>query len=219
MPGYPGANRGKITNQPAWMTNCGGGLGIGNSGAIKRAINQRASANCGCNLCKTHSRTNVLAGGVGRGTGEFRPNADGFNVLRPYSHRGPGHIPGHGSGSFQGYLLKTDRTKTNIAVMKTPTNEYILHIVGSGSSWKDAASYCGNGDGAHPSVPNDCCSTTACCGTISNYFNSETQLKGTSVTLIDQTSSWYCFSQQQGATTTSFFLQTPISWYGLIVAI
>ena len=118
MPGYPGANRGKITNQPAWMTNCGGGLGIGNSGAIKRAINQRASANCGCNRCKIQSRTNVLAGGVGRGTGEFRPNADGFNVLRPHSHRGPGHIPGHGSGHVVGYLLKEDYKQTNIAVIK-----------------------------------------------------------------------------------------------------
>ena len=85
-----------ITNQPAWMIG-GSASRLGKPPSAIRAIQIRANGQ-GPNAT-TIFRTNVLAGGVGRGTGEFRSNADGFNMLRSLTHKG------HYSGNIVSVII------------------------------------------------------------------------------------------------------------------
>ena len=96
-----------ITNQPAWMIG-GSASRLGKPPSAIRAIQIRANGQ-GPNA-RTIFRVNQLAGGVGPGTGEFRPNADGVNLTRSLTHRG---------NKVVGYLITTKLTKSHIVIIQT----------------------------------------------------------------------------------------------------
>ena len=85
MPSWKVSNKASITNQPAWMIG-GSASRLGRPPSAIRAIQIRANGQ-GPNAT-TIFRVNQLAGGVGRGTGEFTATADGFNMIRSLTHRG-----------------------------------------------------------------------------------------------------------------------------------